>query len=110
MTRGVGNPGNSLNRGPEGGPISQQPHQGPTGRQLCALARNSRKGYNPHPTLHGVCEQETSGGKDLLVLLLDVSGDLLEDLQGQGPVEDEGGAQEPWGKGCGAVGEGTTFS
>lgn len=35
---------------------------------------------NPHPTLHRVCKQEASRRKDLLILLLDVAGDLLEDL------------------------------
>lgn len=35
---------------------------------------------NPHSTLHGVRKQEASWGKDLLILLLDVAGDLLENL------------------------------
>lgn len=82
----------------------------PTGRQLCALAQTSQEGYNPHPTLHRVRKKEASRSKDLLILLLDVAGDLLENLQGEGPVEDEGEAWEPRGRGRRAVGEGATFS
>lgn len=82
----------------------------PTSWQLWALAQNSQEGYDPHPALHGVSEQEASRGKDLLVLLLDVAGDLLENLQGEGPAEDERAAGEPCRRGCMAVRRGATFS
>lgn len=82
----------------------------PTGWQLCALTQNSQEGYNPHPALHRVREQEASRGKDLLILLLDVAGDLLENLQGEGPVEDEGAAGGLWGRAHRAVRKGATFS
>lgn len=35
---------------------------------------------NPHATFHRIREQEPSRRKDLLILLLDVTGDLLENL------------------------------
>lgn len=55
-------------------------------RRLTALcpAQNSWEGYDPHPALHGVREQEASWRKDLLVLLLDVARDLPENLQKRG--------------------------
>lgn len=31
------------------------------------------QGYNPHPSLYGVYEQQTSRSVDLLILLLDVA-------------------------------------
>lgn len=71
---------------PRVAPISWQPPQGTPSWQLRALAQKSQQGYNPHPTLHRVREQEASRRKDLLILLLDVAGDLLENLQKQGPV------------------------
>lgn len=78
--------------------------------QLWALTQNSQEGYNPHPTLHRVREQEASRGKDLLILLLDVAGDLLENLQGERPVEGESSTREPCRRGRGAAREGATFS
>lgn len=39
------------------------------------------QGYDPHPSLDGVSEQQTSGSVDLLVLLLNVARDLLQHLQ-----------------------------
>lgn len=93
-------------------PSTQGSHpRGPVGLQLCALTWNSPEGYNPHSTLHGVRKQEASWGKDLLILLLDVAGDLLENLQGQGRlrrrVKMKPGAA---GEGMQAVGGEATFS
>lgn len=31
------------------------------------------EGYNPHSSLYGVCEQQTSRSIDLFILLLDVA-------------------------------------
>lgn len=39
------------------------------------------KGYDPHASLDGVGEQQTSGSVDLLVLLLDVARNLLQNLE-----------------------------
>lgn len=39
------------------------------------------KGYDPHPSLYGVSEQQASGSVDLLVLFLDVARYLLQHLQ-----------------------------
>lgn len=81
----------------------------PTGWQPCAPTQNSLEGYNPHPSLHRVREQETSRGKDLLILFLDVAGNLLENLQGEGPAEDQGAERSPGGGDAGQS-EGSTFS
>lgn len=58
--------------------------RGPRGKRLCALTQKSLEGYNPHAAFHRIREQEPSRSKDLLVLLLDVAGNLLENLQKQG--------------------------
>lgn len=39
------------------------------------------EGYNPHPSLYGVCEQQTSRSVDLLILLLNVARYLLQNLK-----------------------------
>lgn len=39
------------------------------------------KGYNPHSSLYGVCEKQTSRSIDLLILLLDVARYLLQHLE-----------------------------
>lgn len=39
------------------------------------------EGYNPHPSLYGVSEKQTSGSVDLLVLLLNVARYLLQHLE-----------------------------
>lgn len=39
------------------------------------------KGYNPHSSLYGVHEKQTSWSIDLLVLLLDVARYLLQHLE-----------------------------
>lgn len=76
----------------------------PTGWQPCAPTQNSLEGYNPHPSLHRVREQETSRGKDLLILFLDVAGNLLENLQGEVPAEDKGAEKSPEGGDAGPSG------
>ena len=39
------------------------------------------EGYDSQPSLDGVREQEAPRGVDLVILLLDVLGNLLQDLQ-----------------------------
>lgn len=39
------------------------------------------KGYNPHSSLYGVCEKQTSGSIDLLILLLNVARYLFQHLE-----------------------------
>ena len=48
------------------------------GPGLCVLRM---EGYNSQSSLDGVREQQASRGVDLVVLLLDVLGNLLQDLQ-----------------------------
>lgn len=55
----------------------------------------AEQGYDSHSPLDGVCDEQTSGGVNLLVLLLDVLGDLLQHLPhrhngGGGSEEDLG--------------------
>lgn len=44
---------------------------------ICLLKEREQQqmseGYNPHSSLYGVCEQQTSRSIDLLILLLDVA-------------------------------------
>lgn len=44
-------------------------------------------GYNPHASLYGVGDEQTSGGVDLLILLLNVLGYLLQHLTPAGGEE-----------------------
>lgn len=67
-------------------PLASNILKGPTGYTSLHLTQKSREGYDPHATFHGVCEQKPPGSKDLLILLLDVTGNLLENLQKQGSI------------------------
>ena len=47
---------------------------------LLVVGRVEQIGYNSEASLYGVGEEETPRSVDLIVLLLDVLGDLLQDL------------------------------